>query len=82
MDLSVRLVSDLKGAGYLTSTASVVLLGIVSYKSAAESPEILACLVAGMSLSVAGMILRWRSHRMDQKGRSDGRKQDEHHDNR
>jgi hypothetical protein len=63
----MNLISDLKGAGYLTSTASVLLLGIVSWKSASEKPLLMACLLAGMLLSVAGMILRWRSHRLDQK---------------
>jgi hypothetical protein len=63
----MRLVSDLKGAGYLTSTASVALLGAVSWKSASENGWLLAGLVLGMALSVAGMMLRWRSHRLEQK---------------
>jgi hypothetical protein len=63
----VRLVSDLKGAGYLTSTGSVALLGAVSWKSASQEPWQMAALVLGMLLSVAGMLLRWRSHRLDQK---------------
>jgi hypothetical protein len=63
----VRLVSDLKGAGYLTSTSSVALLGAVSWKSASEHAWMLACLILGMCLSVIGMMLRWRSHRLDQK---------------
>ena len=33
-------------------------------KSAMESPPMLASLLAGMGLSVAGMALRWRSHRL------------------
>jgi hypothetical protein len=63
----MRLVSDLKGAGYLTSTGSVALLGAVSWKSASQHTWTLACLILGMALSVAGMMLRWRSHRLDQK---------------
>lgn len=63
----MKLVSDLKGAGYLTSTASVLLLGTVSWKSASERPLLMAALVVGMLLSVVGMILRWRSHRLEQK---------------
>jgi hypothetical protein len=63
----MRRVSDLKGAGYLTSTASVALLGAVSWKSAMASPWLMACLVAGILLSIVGMLLRWRSHRLDQK---------------
>lgn len=63
----MRLVSDLKGVGYLTSTASVLLLGAVSWQSAAKEPLLLACLLAGILLSFAGMMLRWRSHRLEQK---------------
>jgi hypothetical protein len=62
----VKLVSDLKGAGYLTSTGSVALLAAVSWKSASQNPWLMACLVAGVLLSIAGMMLRWRSHRLDQ----------------
>jgi hypothetical protein len=65
----MRRVSDLKGAGYLTSTASVALLGAVSWKSAMASPWLMACLVMGLLLSITGMMLRWRSHRLDQKER-------------
>ena len=63
----MRLVSDLKGMGYLTSTASVALLGAVSWQSATKSRWLMACLILGMLLSVAGMMLRWRSHRREQK---------------
>jgi len=63
----VRQVSRLKGEGYLTSTVSVVLLAIPAFKSALESPPMLASLLAGMGLSIAGMALRWRSHRLEQK---------------
>ncbi|KRC82323.1 hypothetical protein [Sphingomonas sp. Root241] len=62
----MREVSVLKGLGYLTSTLSVLLLGIVSLKAAEESPLLLACLLLGMTTSVAGMCLRWRSHRLEQ----------------
>ena len=58
-------VSRLKGGGYLTSTISVVLLGIPAMKSAMESPPLLASLLGGMALSIAGMALRWRSHRLE-----------------
>jgi len=60
-------VSRLKGGGYLTSTVSVILLGIPAFKSAMESPPMLASLLAGMGLSVAGMALRWRSHRLESR---------------
>ena len=62
----MRHVSVLKGAGYAISTVSVVLLGIVSLKAALQNPLLIACLVGGMLTSVLGMLLRWRSHRLEQ----------------
>jgi hypothetical protein len=59
-------VSVLKGAGYLTSAVSVLLLGVMSLKAALETPALLVCLIAGMATSIAGMLLRWRSHRLEQ----------------
>jgi hypothetical protein len=59
--------SMFKGFGYLVSTLSVVLLGIVAWKSASGQPLLFACLILGMIASVAGMTLRWISHRIDQK---------------
>jgi hypothetical protein len=61
------MVSISKGLGYLVSTLSVILLGVVAWKSAAERPAMLACLIGGMTLSILGMALRWASHRQDQK---------------
>jgi hypothetical protein len=58
--------SRLKRRGYLASTLSVSLLGFVSWKSASADFVLLICLVAGMLLSVVGMELRWRSHRLEQ----------------
>ena len=63
----MNVVSTLKGLGYLVSTLSVVLLGIVAWKSASEQPLLFFCLILGMLASVAGMSLRWISHRMEQK---------------
>lgn len=60
-------VSRTKGGGYLTSTVSVILLGIPAFKSAIEEPLMLCSLLAGMGLSVAGMGLRWRSHRLEHR---------------
>ena len=65
-DQTLREVSMLKGLGYLTSTFSVVLLGTVALEAAEESPVLLACLLLGMISSIAGMLLRWRSHRLEQ----------------
>jgi len=63
----VNAVSALKGMGYLTSALSVLLLGVVSIKAASESALIAVCLVLGMASSILGMLLRWRSHRLEQK---------------
>lgn len=52
----------LKSLGYLISTASVMLLGAVSWKSASENPLMLACLIGGMTTSIIGMALRWSSY--------------------
>jgi hypothetical protein len=67
----VNVVSALKGFGYLVSTVSVVLLGILSWKSASEQPLLLACLILGMLASIAGMGLRWMSHRLEQKQKAE-----------
>ena len=44
----------------------MVLLGIVSLEAAEKNPVLLACLLLGMAASIAGMLLRWRSHRLEQ----------------
>jgi len=56
-----------KGLGYLVSTISVLLLGIVAWKSASQHPFLFACLIAGMVSSIIGMGLRWISHRLSEK---------------
>jgi len=61
------MVSLFKGLGYLVSTFSVILLGIVAWKGAKDDPLLLTCLIAGMLASVAGMGLRWLSHRLGEK---------------
>jgi multisubunit Na+/H+ antiporter MnhG subunit len=63
----VNAASVSKGLGYLVSTLSVILLGIVAWKSASEQPLLFACLILGMIASVTGMALRWISHRIEQK---------------
>ena len=63
----MRAASTFKGLGYLVSSVSVVLLGIVSWKSAAEQPLLFACLIGGMLASVLGMTMRWISHRIEQR---------------
>jgi hypothetical protein len=59
----------LKTMGYIISTLSVVLLGVVSWKAAAQDPILLDCLIAGMLLSAAGMLLRWLAYRAEQQAR-------------
>ena len=63
----MSIISVVKGLGYLVSTISVLLLGIVAWKGAKDDPLLLACLIAGMVASVAGMSLRWLSHRLGEK---------------
>jgi uncharacterized membrane protein len=55
----------IKAAGYAISTLSVILLGIVSWKSAQKDPVLALCLVAGMLTSITGMGLRWLSYRIE-----------------
>ena len=62
----MKRVSEVKARGYLSSTLSVFLLAIPALKSALESSVMLACLLAGMALSIIGMGLRWHSHRLEQ----------------
>jgi hypothetical protein len=57
----------LKAAGYLISTASVILLGVVAWNGAKGDPSLRLCLTAGMTMSVAGMALRFLSHWRDQR---------------
>jgi len=56
----------IKTSGYLISSVSVMLLGVVSWKSASEKPVLLACLIGGMLLSILGMICRWISYQMEE----------------
>ena len=59
----------LKTCGYLVSTISVLLLGLVTWRSASSDPVLLACLVGGMLASVLGMFLRWFSYRDERRQR-------------
>ena len=64
-------ISRLKGGGYVSSTASVFLLAVPGLKAALEEPVFAVCLGAGIVTSIAGMALRWRSHRLEQKEKGD-----------
>jgi len=57
----------LKSTGYLVSTLSVVLLGVVSWKAASENMWLSIALAAGMACSVCGMLLRWLSYQTEEK---------------
>jgi hypothetical protein len=63
----------IKTCGYLVSTLSVVLLGVVSWKSASESPLLVLCLIAGMGASVCGMFLRWLTYDIEERAKAAGR---------
>jgi len=62
----------IKTAGYLISTISVVLLGLVSWKKASEEPLLMACLLGGMSSSILGMLLRWISYAIEERRKAQG----------
>lgn len=62
--------SAIKSAGYLISTVSVILLGIVSWKKASEEPLLMACLIGGMATSALGMFLRWLSYEIEERRKS------------
>ena len=64
--MALNRASRFKGAGYLTSTVSVILLAFVALKGAEKDPVLMACLIAGALTSITGMALRWRSHRIEQ----------------
>lgn len=55
----------IKTLGYMISTVSVLLLGVVSWKSASKDPVLLACLIGGMTSSIIGMALRWSSYALE-----------------
>jgi|EndMetStandDraft_8_1072994.scaffolds.fasta_scaffold514789_2 hypothetical protein len=57
----------LKGVGYLISTASVVLLAIVSWSSASQSPLLVACLLGGAAASIVGMFCRWLTYEIEKR---------------
>lgn len=58
--------ATIKTLGYVISTLSVALLGIVSWKSASADILLMLCLLGGMATSITGMALRWLSYRMEQ----------------
>ncbi len=63
------MIGGLKGIGYLISTVSVVLLGIVSRDATRDKPLMRILLIAGMATSVIGMVVRMTSHIRDKEGK-------------
>lgn len=59
--------ATIKAAGYAISTFSVILLGLVSWRSAHTDPLLSLCLAAGMTTSITGMGLRWLSYRVEKE---------------
>ena len=57
----------LKGLGYLTSSVSVLLLGVAAWEGASSHPLLLIALVTGMVASIAGMLLRWNAFQAGQE---------------
>ena len=57
----------MKGLGYLISTLSVFLLGATAWPKADDPPEKLWLVIGGMTASIAGMFLRYLSHRKDRR---------------
>ena len=57
----------LKGLGYLISTVSVILLVIVSWSRASQSPLLIACLLGGAATSIVGMFCRWLSYEIEKR---------------
>jgi hypothetical protein len=58
---------DLKGLGYLISSVSVALLGIVAWPGPDEPPWHAVAVLLGMVLSILGMGVRFMSHQKDRK---------------
>ena len=58
---------SLKGIGYLISTVSVLLLAIVTWKSASQDPLLVVCLLGGAGTSITGMCLRWASYVIEKR---------------
>jgi len=56
----------IKTCGYIVSTASVGLLGFVSWHSTSQHPLLRLCLILGMAASNVGMFLRWLSYALEE----------------
>jgi hypothetical protein len=63
----MRASNTIKTTGYLVSTVSVILLGVMSWKAASAQPVLMVCLIVGMLASVGGMLLRWISYQVQER---------------
>lgn len=63
--MSARGALRLKLWGYGISVLSVLLLAIPAWKHAREEPLLVACLLGGAFLSIAGQIMRLLSNAID-----------------
>lgn len=57
----------LKTLGYLISTLSVLMLGLVSWRAAEADPELRLWLIAGIAASITGMFCRWLSYQLQER---------------
>jgi hypothetical protein len=57
----------LKTLGYVISTLSVILLGVVSWKATESDMGLRACLIAGAFASILGMFCRWLSYELEKR---------------
>src|SRR4051812_38988417 len=67
LSVSMQRANRIKTTGYVVSTMSVILLGVVSWKAASEQPILMACLIIGMLASMLGMLLRWISYQVQKR---------------
>ena len=58
---------DWKGLGYLVSIASVFFLGAIAWPKPEDPEWHLPAVIAGMTLSIVGMGLRYLAHLKQQK---------------
>jgi hypothetical protein len=56
---------DLKAVGYLISTLSVFLLGVVAWPAPDEPRWKALAVIVGMGASIAGMAVRFMAHAKD-----------------
>lgn len=67
VSIATSLGLDWKGAGYLTSIASVLLLGTVAWAKENPPSWYYPALAIGMAMSILGMAFRYKSHLDEQR---------------